>query len=61
MTAADAEAWIDDYRSDEDAVRIGLDPDALRRQTRAAIDDWNALGRALCERFLARRRYSGVT
>lgn len=48
----DAEAWIDDYRSDEDAVRIGLDPDELRRRTRTAIADWNALGRELCERFL---------
>ena len=52
VTGEDAEAWIDDYRSDEDAVRIGLDPDALRQQTRASIDEWNALGRALCERFL---------
>jgi GMP synthase (glutamine-hydrolysing) len=52
VTREDAEAWIDDYRSDEDAVRIDLDPDALRQQTRASIDDWNALGRALCERFL---------
>ena len=30
--AADADAWIADYRSDEDAVRIGVDPDALRRR-----------------------------
>jgi GMP synthase (glutamine-hydrolysing) len=52
VTGADAEAWIDDYRSDEDAVRIDLDPDALRQQTRAAMDEWNALGRALCGRFL---------
>ena len=53
VSAADAEAWIDDYRSDEDAVRIGVDPEALRRDTRAAIGDWNDVGRALCERFLA--------
>jgi GMP synthase (glutamine-hydrolysing) len=53
VTREDAEAWIDDYRSDEDAVRISLDPDELRRRTRDAIGDWNALGRALCERFLA--------
>jgi GMP synthase (glutamine-hydrolysing) len=52
VSRADAESWIDDYRSDEDAVRIGLDPDRLRRQTRDAIEDWNALGRALCERFV---------
>jgi GMP synthase (glutamine-hydrolysing) len=52
VSGEDAEAWIDDYRSDEDAVRIGLDPDELRRNTRVAIADWNALGRGLCERFL---------
>ncbi len=52
VSARDAEAWIDDYRSDDDAVRIGVDPHALRRQTRAAIGGWNRVGRALCDRFL---------
>jgi GMP synthase-like glutamine amidotransferase len=52
VTAKDAEAWIDDYRSDEDAVRIGLDAEALRAETRARIDAWNELGRGLCGRFL---------
>ncbi|MGH2964166.1 MAG: type 1 glutamine amidotransferase [Solirubrobacterales bacterium] len=52
VTAKDAEAWIDDYRSDEDAVRIGLDPDALRAETRSHIDAWNELGSGLCGRFL---------
>lgn len=47
------EDWIADYRSDEDAVRIGLDDEALRRQTRASITRWNELGRLLWERFLA--------
>ena len=56
VTGADAEAWIDDYRSDEDAVRIGLDPDALRQRTREAIGHWNELGRGLCERFV---RFAG--
>jgi GMP synthase (glutamine-hydrolysing) len=54
VTAADAEAWIDDYRSDEDAVAIGVDPGSLRQQTRAAITGWNAVGRDLCGRFLDR-------
>jgi len=53
VTRDDAEAWIDDYRSDEDAVRIGLDSEELRRRTRAAIADCNEVGRSLCERFLA--------
>jgi GMP synthase (glutamine-hydrolysing) len=52
VTAQDAESWIDDYRSDEDAVRIGVDPDALRTETREKIGDWNRLGRELCGRFL---------
>ena len=52
VAAADAEAWIDDYRSDEDAVRIGLDPEALRSETRSAIGAWNDVGRAFCGRFL---------
>jgi GMP synthase (glutamine-hydrolysing) len=53
VSAADAESWIDDYRSDEDALRIELDSEALRAQTRDRIAGWNELGRALCERFLA--------
>ena len=52
VSAVDAERWIDDYRADEDAVRSGLDPDALRVQTRERIGAWNGLGRGLCERFL---------
>jgi GMP synthase (glutamine-hydrolysing) len=52
VSARDAESWIDDYRSDEDAVRTGLDPAALRAQTRERIEAWNELGRGLCERFL---------
>jgi GMP synthase-like glutamine amidotransferase len=53
VTREDASAWIDDYRSDEDAVRMGLDPAKLRQRTDAAIGAWNALGHGLCERFLA--------
>ena len=52
MTAADAEAWIDDYRSDPDAVAIGLDPEALRAETRKRIAAWNELGRRICAGFL---------
>jgi GMP synthase-like glutamine amidotransferase len=44
--------WIDDYRNDADAVRIGVDPDALRAETDDRIDAWNELGRDLCGRFL---------
>ncbi len=52
VTRDDAEAWIADYRSDEDAVRIGVDPEALRQRTGRAIDGWNEVGRGLCERFV---------
>jgi GMP synthase (glutamine-hydrolysing) len=53
VSAADAVHWIDDYRSDEDAVRMRIDPDVLREQTHARIGAWNQLGRELCGRFLA--------
>jgi GMP synthase (glutamine-hydrolysing) len=52
VSRRDVEHWIDDYRSDPDAVRIGLDPEALRRRTRASIEAWNGLGRELCGRFI---------
>jgi GMP synthase-like glutamine amidotransferase len=51
VTREDAETWIDDYRSDEDAVRL-VDPEELRQRTRSEIARWNALGRGLCERFM---------
>jgi GMP synthase (glutamine-hydrolysing) len=52
VTAADLAHWIDDYRSDGDAVRIGIDPQALRAETEGKIADWNRIGRELCGRFL---------
>jgi GMP synthase (glutamine-hydrolysing) len=52
VTLEDAESWMDEFGSDEDAVRIGLDVDAFRERTRRAIAGWNELGRGLCERFI---------
>ena len=52
VSAADTEKWIDDYASDEDAVRIGVDPESLHAETEAKIGDWNRLGRELCGRFI---------
>jgi GMP synthase (glutamine-hydrolysing) len=52
VTAADAEKWIGEWREDEDAVRIGLDPEALLAETREKIAGWNRFGRELCGRFL---------
>jgi GMP synthase (glutamine-hydrolysing) len=53
VSPADAAGWIEDYRADEDAVRIGLDPAALAAETRAKIGAFNQLGRQLCDRWLA--------
>jgi GMP synthase (glutamine-hydrolysing) len=52
VSRADALTWIDDYRSDPDAVRIGIDPIALRTETEAKIGAFNQLGRELCNRWL---------
>ena len=60
VSAEDADYWISDYRSDPDAVRIGLDPEALRAETQAAIGAWNDVGRATVRAVRRRRRYSGV-
>jgi GMP synthase (glutamine-hydrolysing) len=53
VSAADALHWIDDYKADEDAVRIGIDPAALRAETEPRIEAFNQLGRDLCGRWLA--------
>ncbi len=45
-------SWLSDYRSDSDAVALGVEPDRLMAQTRATIGDWNRLGRGLCARFV---------
>lgn len=53
VTAADARRWIEDYRSDPDAVEIGIDPVALGAETERKIEGFNELGRGLCRRWLA--------
>jgi GMP synthase (glutamine-hydrolysing) len=52
VSHAGALHWIDDYEADTDAVRIGIDPAALGPETEAKIRVFNALGRALCRRWL---------
>jgi GMP synthase-like glutamine amidotransferase len=52
VSAADALHWIDDYETDADAVRIGVDPTALVIETEAKIGAFNQLGRDLCRRWL---------
>lgn len=52
VSVADVTRWIDTSRTDPDAVRAGVDPDALRAETLPRMPDWNRLGRELCDRFL---------
>jgi GMP synthase (glutamine-hydrolysing) len=53
VTHADLGSWLDDYRGDPDALRIGLDPAALRAESAGRIEAWNELGRGIARRFLA--------
>ncbi len=52
VSAADASHWIEDYRADPDAVRIGIDPAVLRPETERKVRTFNQLGRDLCRRWL---------
>jgi GMP synthase-like glutamine amidotransferase len=38
------EEWFDDYDSDPDAVRLGLDPEAAKAEVPERIGPWNAIG-----------------
>ena len=38
VSAFDAEHWIDDYHTDPDAIRIGLDPEAMHAATSERIE-----------------------
>jgi GMP synthase-like glutamine amidotransferase len=53
VTRADLTSWLDSYRDDPDAVRIGIDPAAIGAETAARIGAWNELGRGIVARFLA--------
>jgi len=44
--------WIDEYRSDPDAVAADLDWTALRERSRQEISRWNEQGAQLCTAFL---------
>jgi GMP synthase (glutamine-hydrolysing) len=52
VSASDALHWIDEYQTDADAVRMGVDPTALALETEAKIAAFNELGRDLCGRWL---------
>lgn len=53
VSAADAQHWIEDFRSDPDAVAIGVEPVALGAETEQKIGAFNQLGRGICRRWLA--------
>jgi len=44
--------WLDDFQADEDAVRTGVDPEAIRAESESRIAAWNDLGRGIAARFL---------
>jgi GMP synthase (glutamine-hydrolysing) len=56
VSAGDASHWIEDYRADPDAVRIGIDPAVLGPETERKIGAFNALGSSLCKRWLSVKR-----
>jgi GMP synthase-like glutamine amidotransferase len=53
VSDADLHAWLDGWRSDPDAVRIGIDPEAIRAASEPRLAAWHELGRDLMRRFLA--------
>jgi GMP synthase-like glutamine amidotransferase len=52
VTLETFESWLDSYQGDPDAVRLGVEPERLRRKTRLAIHEWNRIGYDLCTRFV---------
>lgn len=52
VTKADALHWTGNFESDPDAVRIGIDPNALTLEIEAKMDGFNELGRGICRRWL---------
>lgn len=51
-TGADVQHWLDTYTTDEDAVENRIDVDAIAAVNETRMDEWNELGRGICERFL---------
>jgi GMP synthase (glutamine-hydrolysing) len=52
VTDADFQHWLDNYTIDEDAVREGIDPDAIAAETAGRMAAWHQLGVGICTRFL---------
>ena len=52
VTDEDFRHWLDNYTLDEDAVRIGLDPEAIAADSAGRMTAWHTLGEGICARFL---------
>ncbi|HYQ79696.1 MAG TPA: type 1 glutamine amidotransferase [Solirubrobacterales bacterium] len=52
VSRADALHWVEDYRSDPDAIQMGIDPAALGPETEEKIEAFNELGSGICRRWL---------
>lgn len=52
VTDADFQYWLDNYTTDEDAVRECIDPGAIAAETAGRMAAWHALGEGICARFL---------
>lgn len=52
VSDADFQHWLDNYTLDEDAVRVGIDPQAIAARTAGRMAAWHALGEGICARFL---------
>jgi GMP synthase (glutamine-hydrolysing) len=53
VTLDGVESWLDGWDADEDAAASGLDPEAIRRESRRKIAAQEELGRGLARRFVA--------
>jgi GMP synthase-like glutamine amidotransferase len=54
VDAATVAGWVRDYGRDEDAVRAGLDREAVLAETERKIGAWNEIGAGMCGRFIER-------
>lgn len=53
VTLSSLESWLDHWDEDLDAVASGVDPEAVRRESRRKIAAQTELGRGIAQRFLA--------
>ena len=53
VTLSSLESWLDHWDEDLDAVTSGVDPEAVRRESRRKIAAQTELGRGIAQRFLA--------